>query len=187
MKNLSDEELVNASLEDLKFFEILISRYEKKLQNYIFRISNFSIEDVEEILQDVFLKVWKNLREFDGKLKFSSWIYRITHNETISVFRKFKSHGDDNKIFIDDEIFDIPDKKNFLQELDIKFSGEKIKKILNDLPKKYREILVLKFLEEKNYDEISDILRIPPGTVATNINRAKKKFREIVDKQSISF
>ena len=187
MENFSDEKLVEKSLENLDFFEILIARYEKKLQNYIFRISNFSLEDAEEILQNVFLKVWKNLRGFDGDCKFSSWIYRIAHNETISVFRKFRARGEDKKVFFDDEIFDVPDKKNFWHEIDAEFSAKKIKKILQNLPEKYREILVLKFFEEKNYDEISDILRIPAGTVATNLHRAKKKFREIAAQKNLKF
>jgi RNA polymerase sigma-70 factor, ECF subfamily len=84
-----DEELVLISISDQDAFSELIRRYEAKLFNYIKRISSLSKEDAEDILQEVFIKVYKNLNGFDVDLKFSSWIYRITHNEVITNFRKF--------------------------------------------------------------------------------------------------
>ena len=66
---LSDNTLVQKSLEDLDKFGMLIERYEEKLKRYILRISHFTIEEAEEILQEVFIKAWKNLREFDYRKK----------------------------------------------------------------------------------------------------------------------
>ncbi len=185
-QKLSDEELVLKSLENIDFFEVLIDRYERKLANYVMRISNFCPETVEEILQNVFLSVWKNLNGFSSSLKFSSWIYRIAHNETISEFRKFKSRGEKKKIELTDELF-IPAKDDFCLEFDQKLTVKSIHKILQKMDGKYREILILKFLEEKNYDEISDILKIPLGTVATRINRAKTKFRKVSQNENFQF
>ena len=187
-EKLSDEELVKKSLEDIAYFACIYERYEKKLTRYILRISSFSLEEAEDVLQEAFIKAWKNLNEFDGDLKFSSWIYRIVRNTTITEWKKSKSKGQDKKQDIDEELFqNIPSSLDIKKEIDQKFNNKSIQKILQLMPEKYREVLILKFLEEKDYKEISDILRKPSGTVATLINRAKKSFYEIAKEKNISF
>ena len=187
-QNLSDEELVEKSLRDVEYFVCLFERYEKKLIRYILRISSFSEEEADDVLQEAFLKVWKNLNKFDNSLKFSSWVYRIAHNTTVSEWRKSKSYGKDQQIKIDNKLFqNLPSKIDLTKEFQKGDNNKEIRKILNILPEKYREVLVLKFLEEKNYNEISDILRRPPGTIATLIHRAKKAFREEAGRKNILF
>ena len=89
---------------------------------------------------------------------------------------------------IDEELFlNLPSLLNIEKEADQKFNKENIRKILQLMPEKYREVLILRFLEEKDYREISDILKKPSGTVATLINRAKKSFYEIAKEENISF
>ncbi|MCF7905733.1 sigma-70 family RNA polymerase sigma factor [Candidatus Gracilibacteria bacterium] len=184
----TDEILVQKSLEDVTFFGELVDRFEQKLKYYILRISSFSEMEAEEILQEVFVKVWKNLREFDGSVKFSSWIYRIAHNETISAFRKSQSRGEKEQVSLDEELFCIPSGElDIPTSLDQKLTAPLVHRVLNGLPKEYREVLVLKFLEDKSYEEISDILKKPMGTVATLINRAKKSFRDSAERQNITF
>jgi len=187
-ENISDEELVKKSLRNIDYFAYIYERYEKKLTRYILRISSFSLEEAEDILQEAFIKAWKNLNEFDGNLKFSSWIYRIVRNTTITEWKKSQSKGKDRKQNIDEELFlNLPSLLNIEKEADQKFNKENIRKILQLMPEKYREVLILKFLEEKDYREISDILKKPSGTVATLINRAKKSFYEIAKEENISF
>ena len=185
-REATDEKLVELALEDVDWFGLLVERYEARLKRYILRISSFPIETVEEILQDVFLKTWKNLNGFSGQVKFSSWIYRIAHNETISAFRKAKSRGHDQQVELDETLF-LPDNTDFVKEFDQQLTAHKIKKTLEHLPEKYREALVLRFLEDQSYEEIADILRCPMGTVATLISRAKKQFRNEAEKQDIQF
>ena len=187
-RKLNDDELVHKSLQNIEYFACLFEKYEKKLIRYILRISSFSPEEADDILQEAFLKIWKNLNKFDSSLRFSSWAYRIVHNTTMSGWKKSKSYGKDKHINIDDELFkDMLPGNDFAEEL---YNGNKdmeIRKILNDLPKKYSDVLVLKFLEEKNYNEISDILKKPMGTIATLIHRAKKAFRKEASKNNIMF
>ncbi len=173
----ADNDLVKLSLKNQDYFYCLILRYEDKLLRYIRRISSSSREDAEDILQEVFISVYKNLNDFDNKLKFSSWIYRIAHNQTISHWRKIQSRpktiSGDNE---DNNLFDfIAGDDDILKSLERKCSAEQIREIIFSLDDKYRDVLVLKFLEDKDYKEISDILKKPMGTVATLINRAKKK------------
>lgn len=186
--HLSDEELANLAREDIDAFAEIVDRFEKCLLRYILRISQFTQEEAREILQEVFVKAWENLRGFDNSQKFSSWIYRIAHNHTISEYRKQKTRGKDMRIEWDDELLgNLPDAINIPKDLNRKFDMKSIKTALELLPKKYKTVLVLRFLEEKSYDEISDILHVPLGTAATLVNRAKKLFAQTAEDNNISF
>ena len=172
----TDGELVILTLENSGYFACLIERYEEKLLRFIRRISGVNIQDAEDVLQEVFIKVYKNLNAYDNNLKFSSWIYRITRNYVISEFRKKKSRGE---VFLVDEEWNIfVSDLNIETELDKEIDKEILLKVLDKIDIKYREVLVLKFLEGYNYKEISDILKKPVGTVGTLINRAKRKLRQ---------
>jgi len=181
----TDEQLVVLSLKNQEYYWCLMTRYEDKLLHYILKISNFGREDAEDILQEVFIKVYENLNDFDTSWKFSNWIYRITHNITISAYRKKKVNpqlvswdyeGLNNLIESTSNI-----EKDAFQNL----SYEKILEIINRLPLKYKEVLILKFMENKDYQEISDILHKPMGTIATLIRRAKKVLQQELTKEGI--
>ncbi len=183
-----DRELVQKALREIEYFTCLYDRYEQKLLRYILRISAFSLAEAEEVLQEVFIKSWRNLNDFDQRLKFSSWIYRIAHNTTISEWKKKKSFGKDREQDMDEELFyNLPSALNLEEEADRHSQIENVRKVINLLPENYRGILILKFLEEKDYNEISDILKMPIGTVATRINRAKKAFINTAQRNNISF
>jgi len=181
----TDEQLVVLTLKNPDYYPCLMKRYENKLLNYIIKISNMNKEDAEDTLQEIFIKTYRNLNEFDINFKFSNWIYRIAHNITISIFRKKKTslqtfsweEKDLNNIF----------KSSLnLENTNIqKSTYQQILKIINSLPLKYKEILILKFFEDKDYREISDILHKPMGTVATLINRAKISLRQELKKEGI--
>lgn len=174
-----DEELVALTLENSDIYQVLVERYEEKLMRYVMRISASSREDAEDILQDVFLSAYRNLNEFDQDLKFSSWIYRITHNKVISHYRKKNARPKTTTYEGDSELINIlSSDEDIAKELEKRQKSDEVREILDTLDERYREVLVLKFLEDKDYKEISDILEKPMGTVATLINRAKKQFRE---------
>jgi len=179
MENISDEEIVSLTLKNPDTYAFLVDRYEPKLTRYIMRISSSSKEDAEDILQDVFISAYKNLNDFDTDLKFSSWIYRITHNKVISHFRKISARPKTTTYEGDTQLLNIlASDEDLNRDMEKKYTGEQVRSILQTMDERYREVLVLKFLEEKDYKEISDILEKPMGTVATLINRAKKKFKE---------
>ncbi|MBP7006956.1 MAG: RNA polymerase sigma factor [Candidatus Pacebacteria bacterium] len=185
MENLSimeDKELVLLSKEDSAYFAELIQRYENKLGRYISRLGRFSREDKEDILQNVFIKVYQNLNEFDTTLPFSSWIYRITHNETISFFRKTKSRPEGYSIDVEEYILNnIAGDITADGETEKSINKEILENALAELPQFYRDITILRYFEEKSYEEISDILRISPGTVATRISRAKQYIKKFIN------
>ena len=184
----TDEELVALTLKNQDFFSCIVERYEAKLTRYIRRISAATQEDAEDLLQEIFVKVYRNLYGFDPSLKFSSWIYRIAHNQVISQWRKTKSRPQVLKFEADEDFLKfIAADEDLAGNIERKFTGEEVRDVISRLDGKYKEVLVLKFLEEKDYKEISDILRKPLGTVATLINRAKKQFAKVVKEKEIKF
>lgn len=183
ISEMTDEELVEMTLRDNEAYVFIVERYEEKLLRYIMRISAGSREDAEDTLQDVFLSAYKNLNDFDQNLKFSSWIYRIAHNKVISHFRKVTARPKTTTYEGDSQLLNIlASEEDIAKNLEKKYTAEQVRKTISELDPRYREVLVLKFLEEKDYKEISDILEKPMGTVATLINRAKKQFKEKTEK-----
>lgn len=176
------------ALENADDFIFIIKRYERQLFVYIKRLMKISSDDAEDVLQEVFIKTYENLNDFDQDLKFSSWIYRITYNHTISYYRKNKAKMqtlslEDNEMFIEK----LRSEFNLEENVDQKILKEKVQEFLNQLDKKYRDVLILKYLEDKDYTEISNILRKPMGTVATLLNRAKDKFSEILENNHFKY
>lgn len=185
--NKSDEELAVLSSENEACFYELMNRYEKKLLRYILRLAKINQETGEDILQETYLKAYKYINNFDSSLKFSSWIYRIAHNETISYWRKNQKNYE--FISIDKQDSGLANRLTDNNKTDTgALNNEKqeaIKKVIMDLPDIYRDVLVLRFLEEKDYEEISDILQKPIGTVSALIYRAKEKVKKAGKKYSL--
>lgn len=181
----SDEEVILLTLKKRDNFAILIERYQARLSRYIARLCNCTNEDIEDLLQEIFIKTYRNLNDFDRGLKFSSWIYRITHNEVISHFRKSKSRP--QSVDVDLSLIADSSSNEFIESIDRNIDRIKILEVLKSLDIRYREVIILRFFEQKDYSEISDILKKPSGTVATLLNRAKKQFKEKIEKNNIKF
>ncbi len=177
----SDNELVGLTLKTEEYFLHIMRRYKLKLSFYIRRISNIDEDETEDILQEIFIKVYMNLNDFNSDLKFSSWIYRIAHNQAISHYRKKLARPQSNDVDLDDDrVLGIADSLDLEKELDKKLLKTKVFEALGRLDIKYKDILVLKYFEEKDYKEISDILKIPMGTVASRANKAKSELKKII-------
>ncbi|MDX9893687.1 MAG: RNA polymerase sigma factor [Patescibacteria group bacterium] len=175
----SDQELVHLTLENQDNFLYIVNRYEKKLLSFILRISNVNYQDAQDLLQEIFIKVYQNLNDYDPELKFSSWIYRITRNHVISHYRKNKNKPQVLPFELEQDLFEtLAADFDLGQTVETKLTRERIFAALDKLKPKYREVIVLRYFEEKSYDEISDIIKKPTGTVGTMINRAKKQFKE---------
>ncbi|PKM87348.1 hypothetical protein CVU83_03115 [Candidatus Falkowbacteria bacterium HGW-Falkowbacteria-2] len=181
---LDDAELVRLSLADPAQFSLIIARYKDRLLRYVRRLGASNLEDAEDILQDLFLKVYLNLNDFNQELKFSSWIYRIAHNESISHFRKRQARPEAYSIPLDTPGLQLLANDLALdRHVDAILRDEAVSKALMAIDPRHREIIILKFFEEKNYNEISDILKKPLGTVASLLNRAKKSLKETMPKE----
>ncbi|MEI7891045.1 MAG: RNA polymerase sigma factor [bacterium] len=181
---MTDNELISIVVKKRPqlYAEILL-RYQKKLFIYIYHLVG-NKEETEDILQNVFLKAYKNIKHFDVDRKFSSWIYRIAHNETVNFLKRkgkrytvswedISTKKDRLDIAIDDE--KLEDKMEH-QEI-----ASKMKLAIAKLPLKYQQVLKMRYFQEYSYQKIGKLLNKPQNTVGTLINRAKKKLFEVID------
>lgn len=182
---LGDNELIVLVREkNAERYAEIIERYQGKLFAYLYRLIG-NRDEAEDLLQDVFIKAYKNLHSYDVSRKFSSWIYRIAHNEAVNYIKR-KSL----KRFISWE--DISSTKDKLVSQstedgadDAWIRKESIKEVddaIKRLPIKYKQVLLLRYFSDKSYEEIGEILGKPVNTVGTLINRAKKNLAEVMEK-----
>jgi len=185
LARLTDEQVVAEVLRSKEAFAELVHRYQDRLGRYVRRLGLLRHEDVEDVLQGVFLKAYRNMNDFDQSLRFSSWIYRITHNEVMSFFRSRSARPEGYVIEESEEkLEELQSGMNVEREVERVLDASAIANALKELEPKYRDVLVLRYFEERDYNEISDILKVPIGTVGTQINRAKKRLRTILDRPS---
>jgi RNA polymerase sigma-70 factor (ECF subfamily) len=157
---------------DQELYAILVERYQHKLLRYAKGLIHDEHRAVD-VVQESFIKAFINLQGFDIKKKFSSWIYRIVHNEAMNSIKKQKKE------------ISLPDDFEFASSEDIEagFNQQEIvmavQAHLDKLPLIYAAPLTLRYMEEKSYEEISDILHIPQGTVAIRISRAKTLMKHL--------
>jgi len=182
-EKLSDNDLIRVVMgQNPEAYKILFKRYEKSLFIYMFHLVR-NKDEVQDLLQNVFTKTYKNLHRFDLERKFSSWIYRISHNEAVN-FIKRKSK---RTLVSWEDITTSKDKIMTSVEADDNaeiFMKKEIAKEMDDaldmLPAKYKKILLLRYFKEYSYQQIGEILDKPVNTVGTLINRAKRKLVEVV-------
>ncbi|MDY0143508.1 MAG: sigma-70 family RNA polymerase sigma factor [Bacteroidales bacterium] len=169
-----DKELVIAAKQNPDAFQAIVDRYWNRLFFYIRRMSYFTQEDIEDILQEVFIKIYKYLNDYDDNMAFSTWVYQITRNATIDEIRKRKARP--TTVWLEDEdlLKVMKSSFNLEKEYITKESIDKLKNIITEMPDKYREVLILRFIEEKTYEEIMDIVQLPKGTIASLVNRGRK-------------
>lgn len=184
---MTDEEIVSMALKEPALFGHVIERYEAQLCRYIRRLGVRQHEDQQDVLQEIFIKVYKNLNGFDTNLKFSSWIYRIAHNESITWFRKRNVRPEGHLVAEGEEILNFVSSSEKDQEtlFDSEVNAEVVTMALKGLDTKYRDVLVLRFFEHREYEDISDILQIPIGSVGTLIHRGKQQLKKAIDTEKI--
>ncbi len=184
---LKDEEIVLRALVEPSSFGFIIERYEAKLHRYISRLGVKNADDIVDVLQEIFIKAYVNLNSFDTSLSFSSWIYRIAHNEAISWYRKQKVRPEGHLIVESDEVLNLLSNKQEGPEslFDSQINAVELNKALLKIEPKYREVLLLRYFEEKEYSEISDILQIPVGSVGTLIARGKKQLQAALNRDNL--
>lgn len=172
--SVSDELIVASVQQGSKDdYKEIVERYRERLLRYVIYICK-DPELANDIVQNTFIKAYINIQGFNLRRKFSSWIYRIAHNEAINEVKK---RG--RMINVDIADLNLEDT-SFAQITDILDEGIGRKQLMSEvaaLPLKYREPLILHYFEGYSYQEISDMLRLPSSTVGVHITRAKQKLR----------
>jgi RNA polymerase sigma-70 factor, ECF subfamily len=167
-----DRRLVEAALGNREAYAFIVRYYQPVLMRYVRRLLGRLAGSAEDVLQDVFIKAYVNLNDYDRSRPFAPWLYRIAHNETVSFLRKKNAEpqtidGEDAQLILER----LSDGENPDKVLNRSVEANAVRTALASLDRRYRDVLVLRYLEEKSYDDIADILALPPGTVATLIRR----------------
>ncbi len=157
-------------------YEQLVNRHQQKAYYYIRKLV-IDHDDTNDVCQDVFVKVWKNLHNFKGESKFTTWLYRICTNESLDHLKRKKRHYFQR---IDEVQHELTSTLN----LDPLYSGDEIRKKLDlavlKLPNKQRIIFILKYFEEKKYSEIAQITGTSEGALKASYHHAVKKIEELL-------
>lgn len=167
---------------DTERFHEIEGKYHDKLLFYLWHLLG-SKDEAEDILQDVFIKAFNNLERFDNRRSFSSWVYRIAHNEAINYLKrrnKQRSISWEDIVTIKDRL-ESADRGDSPQEAWIRRERrDEVRSALKKLSTKYREAILLRYYFDHSYEEMGDILEKPVNTVGTLLSRAKKRLLEIL-------
>ncbi|MAT39284.1 MAG: RNA polymerase sigma factor RpoE [Ectothiorhodospiraceae bacterium] len=181
MREYTDEEIVQQVRGgDINAFGILVSRYEQKA----FSLALSILKDrtlAEDAAQEAFVKAYKGLKKYRGGSAFGTWFYRIVYNCSLSKLDSQKRRSM-REVEIDALDMQLPERTtlNPADELEAEDFREIVDSALTELPEKYRAALTLYLVDDLSYEEISDVLKMPIGTVKTRLFRAKNQLRERV-------
>jgi RNA polymerase sigma-70 factor, ECF subfamily len=166
---ISDAEIIKQILSgDKQAFEIILNRYQRPILGYLCRLLNFNQSDAEDALAETFLKLFLNLASYNPNLKFSSWLYRIAHNEAVNIIRKKSKYYvvEIEKMEKSVEFENIFDRKHDLE------------KILKSLSLEDKNILTLFYLEGLNTKQIAEIMKTTTNNISVKLNRARNRARK---------
>ena len=171
-----DKHLVELSLSgDDIAFEYLFNRYSEAIRRLLLQRSA-SVEDAEDLLQETFIKVYVNLQRYSADYTFGQWIYTIARNTHIDFERRRQED-----LYIDEKFAvpaaNAPSPEENLINLQ---QRSQIEQYINSLPEQYRKLFVMRFLEDYSYEEISEKLHLPMGTVKTQIHRARERMCSLI-------
>ena len=187
--SLTDEELILAFQDgDRDAFNHIVERYKDKLTNFLYRFT-YDIDSAQDLAQDTLLKVYINKDSYKEIAKFSTWIYTIASNLAKTELRKIKRRKTYtiSDLSTDDREFVLhrSDAESFEDEEDTLVSGRILQRCLNILDDEFKNIIILRDIQELSYDEISKILEIPLGTVKSRINRGRFKLNDLLKKEGV--
>ena len=167
-------------------FEELVKKHQKKMLNISYRmIGNY--EDACEIVQDAFISAYKAIRHFEERARFSTWLYTIVINLSRNRLNQLKIQGSREAFSMDDPISTdsgelvvelASSESSVIENLEKRELQQKVQKCIDSLDSEFKEIIILRDVQEFSYDEISDMLSIPDGTVKSRLFRAREMLRD---------
>ncbi len=175
----ADAELLQLAPGSQEAFSVLVDRYHKRLYTFVKRLYFLEHEEIEDILQESFIKLYRNLHAYNPSFAVSTWLYQLTRHIAIDYLRKKRIQP--KTIVLEDDEWErvaIATPLFSAHTMDM----ERVKQTLLKLPLAYREAFTLFYLEEKTYEEMIDILKKPKGTIASLLNRAKKMMRNELER-----
>ncbi|MEB0261288.1 MULTISPECIES: sigma-70 family RNA polymerase sigma factor [unclassified Mucilaginibacter] len=174
-----DEEILSKFRDEKtrnEAFNLLLKKYQQKIYWHVRRMV-IDHDDADDIVQDVFIKIWKNLPGFRNDAQLYTWMYRIATNECITFLNKKKAK---NNISLDDVDFELADTLSSSDQ----FTGDQIQRKLQDailtLPDKQRLVFNMKYFDDMKYEEMSEVLGTSVGALKASYHLAVKKIEAFV-------
>ena len=187
-KIITDEDYKFVSLckkGDVDAFEVLVKKHQKKMLNIAYRMIG-SYEEACEIVQDSFVSAYKAIRDFEGKAKFSTWLYTIVMNLSKNRLKQLKTQLYHEQVSIDDPVLtddgnikaeSVSSEPSILEQLEKKEFQQKVQGCINSLDDEFKEVLILRDIQGFSYDEISKMLKIAEGTVKSRLFRSREALK----------
>ncbi|UCD71425.1 MAG: sigma-70 family RNA polymerase sigma factor [Syntrophobacterales bacterium] len=185
-----DYEFVSLSKKgDVNAFEVLVKKHQKRMFNIAYRmVGNY--EEASEIVQDAFVSAYRGIKNFKGKAKFSTWLYTIVINLSRNRLRQLKvqlhreRHTIENPVLTNKGTYGEPasSEPSALERLEKRDIQQQVQGCINSLGDEFREVLVLRDIQGFSYDEISDVLKLPEGTVKSRLFRARGVLKDCLKK-----
>ena len=176
-----DEDLIFAFQQgEILAFDEIVKRYKDPLMNFVYRFLGDSIES-EDVVQETFLRVFRNKHAYKKIAKFSTWIYTIAGNLAKTELRKRKKRNiySWREIGFEDKDYEIPDESQSPEKnTNSSMYDEIIQREIQQLSPKFREVVILRDIQELSYEEISKIIDVPLGTVKSRVNRERLRLQE---------
>ena len=186
MKQVEDSEILEKFSNEKtrnEAFNLLLSKYQQKIYWHIRRLV-IDHDDTDDLVQDVFVKVWKNLEKFRSDSQLYTWIYRIATNESITFLNKKKQR---NNIPLDEVSGELTDTLVASEYFDGDKLQMKLQKALLTLPDKQRLIFNMKYFDELKYEEISEITGTSVGALKASFHIAVKKIEAFMLNDDMTF
>lgn len=157
---------------DSRAFNNLMNKYKRQVFSLIVRLVK-SPADAEDILQDTFIKAYRNLASYDAQYPLLTWLFKIAHNTSIDFLRANKGetvtiHDEENPIELEDTSSSLEEKMEQSSEKEL------IERMVASVPSPYREVLILRHQQELSYEEIAEAVQIPMGTVKVRLFRGRE-------------
>ena len=182
---MKDQEniIARARRGDADAFEQLVVAYRDQVFRLALRMCG-NEADADEVAQEAFLSAWKALPNFRGDSRFSTWLYQLTSHAAIDLMRREK-----RQIAAEDitEVSASDPGPSPQQQAERSETRQAVRDAMGQLSPEYRQIVVLRFLQELSYEEIGAVLKLPPGTVKSRLNRAKSQLKDILSKSGNLF
>jgi len=177
----SDEDLIKRFQDgDEQAYVELVNRYRDRLMNFVYRFTSDS-EQSEDIVQETLIKLYTHKHYYKKIAKFSTWIYTIAANYAKTELRKKKNRKITNlsQMSSDEKDYDLPSVQPDADQLiESEYLEKRIQSAINTLPLHFKTVIVLRDVQELSYDEISNIVEVPLGTVKSRINRARLQLQK---------
>ena len=182
---MKDQEhiIARARRGDADAFEQLVEAYRNQVFRLALRMCG-NEADADEVAQEAFLSAWKGLPNFRGESRFSTWLYQLTTHAAIDLLRREKRQAAAEDI---DGITAPDDGPSPQQQAERAETRREVRAALMQLPEEYRQVLLLRFMQELSYEEIGQALKLPAGTVKSRLNRAKAQLKDILSRSGNLF